>query len=248
MPQYIITYTAGTAPGPYNVYLSGALGPLSLYASNVTRTQLQSGFVISFADGIPSSSVLIDNVSFGCTTEEILVFPSPTPTKTPTRTITPSITATPSITPSITPTITPTRTVDPTRTPTITRTPSITPSITPSSTSNKILIICNLSTSNSSGSNATGIDIRRGASSIHIGDAASNRTRVTSDTVGIGTGGMVNNTLVYMDSPSTTSSTTYNVYWRATAGTSYLNRGNTDSDTAAYHRAASTIILMEVKG
>jgi hypothetical protein len=136
MPQYIITYTAGTAPGPYNVYLSGALGPLSLYASNVTRTQLQSGFVISFADGIPSSSVLIDNVSFGCTTEEILVFPSPTPTKTPTRTITPSITATPSITPSITPTITPTRTVDPTRTPTITRTPSITPSITPSSTIN----------------------------------------------------------------------------------------------------------------
>ena len=136
MPQYIITYTAGTAPGPYNVYLSGALGPLSLYASNVTRTQLQSGFVISFADGIPSSSVLIDNVSFGCTTEEILVFPSPTPTKTPTRTITPSITATPSITPSITPTITPTRTVDPTRTPTITATPSITPSITPSSTIN----------------------------------------------------------------------------------------------------------------
>jgi hypothetical protein len=136
MPQYIITYTEGTAPGPYNVFLSGALGPLSLYASSVTKTQLQNGFVISFADGIPSSSVLIDNLSFGCTTEQQLTFPSPTPTKTPTRTITPSITATPSITPTRTPTITPTRSIDPTRTPTITPTRTITPSITPSNTIN----------------------------------------------------------------------------------------------------------------
>lgn len=135
MPQYIITYTAGTAPGPYNVYLSGSSG-LNLYASNVSKTQLQNGFIITFPDGIPSSSVLIDNVSFGCATEEILVFPSPTPTKTPTPTITPSITATPSITPSITPTITPTRSIEPTRTPTITPTRSITPSITPSNTFN----------------------------------------------------------------------------------------------------------------
>jgi hypothetical protein len=136
MPQYIITYTEGTAPGPYNVYLSGALGPLSLYASSVTKTQLQNGFIVSFADGIPSSSVLIDNMSYGCATEQKLTFPTPTPTKTPTRTITPSITATPSITPTKTPTITPTRSVDPTRTPTITKTPSATPTGTPSSTIN----------------------------------------------------------------------------------------------------------------
>ena len=136
MPQYIITYTEGTAPGPYNIFLSGALGPLSLYASNVTKTQLQNGFIVSFDDNIPSSSVLVDNISFGCTTEQKLIFPTPTPTKTPTRTITPSITATPSITPTITPTLTPTRTITPTRTPSITATPSITPSITPSNTIN----------------------------------------------------------------------------------------------------------------
>jgi hypothetical protein len=136
MPQYIITYTEGTAPGPYNVFLSGALGPLSLYASNVTRAQLQNGLVITFADGIPSSSVLIDNISYGCATEQKLTFPTPTPTKTPTRTITPTITPTRSITPTKTPTITPTRSIDPTRTPTITPTRTITPSITPSSTIN----------------------------------------------------------------------------------------------------------------
>lgn len=131
MPQYIITYTAGTAPGPYNIYLSGSSG-LNLYASNVTRTQLQNGFIISFDDGIPSSSVLIDNTSFGCATEEILVFPTPTPTKTPTPTITPTRTATPSVTPTITPSITPTRSIEPTRTPTLTLSTSIPASVTPS--------------------------------------------------------------------------------------------------------------------
>ena len=136
MPQYIITYTEGTAPGPYNIFLSGALGPLSLYASNVTKTQLQNGFIITFADGIPSSSVLIDNVAFGCATEQKLIFPTPTPTKTPTISITPTRTATPTITPTLTPSITPTRSIEPTRTPTITPTPSITPSITPSNTFN----------------------------------------------------------------------------------------------------------------
>lgn len=136
MPQYIITYTEGTAPGPYNIFLSGALGPLSLYASNVTKTQLQNGFIVSFDDGIPSSSVLIDNVAFGCATEQKLTFPSPTPTKTPTISITPTRTATPTITPTLTPSITPTRSIEPTRTPTITATPSITPSITPSNTFN----------------------------------------------------------------------------------------------------------------
>lgn len=121
-------------------------------------------------------------------------------------------------------------------------------SITPSSSSNKILIMANLNTSQSSGSNATAFDLRRGGSAIFIGDAASNRTRCTSDTVGFNTGGGMNNTMVYLDSPATTSATIYEIYWRATAGTSYLNRGNTDSDTAAYDRTASAIILMEIKG
>lgn len=136
MPQYIIRYTEGTAPGPFNIYLSGSNGPLSLYASNITRSQLKTGFIVTFDDLIPSTSVLIDNISFGCDTEEILPFPSPTPTITPTRTITPSITATPSITPSITPTLTPSVTITPTRTITPTLTPTLTPTTTPSSSPN----------------------------------------------------------------------------------------------------------------
>jgi hypothetical protein len=129
MPQYIIQYDQGTAPGPFNVFLSGSSG-LTLYASNVTKSQLQTGLIITFADGIPSSSVIIDNIAYGCSNEEQLIFPTPTPTITPSVTITPSITATPSITPTRTPTITPTRTI----TPSITATPSITPTFTPTNT------------------------------------------------------------------------------------------------------------------
>jgi hypothetical protein len=131
MPQYIIQYDQGTAPGPFNIYLSGSSG-LSLYASNITKAQLDTGFVISFNDLIPSTSVVIDNIAFGCATEEILPFPSQTPSYTPSVTITPSITATPSITPTITPSITPSPTITPTRTITPTLTPTLTPSITPS--------------------------------------------------------------------------------------------------------------------
>lgn len=134
MPKYLIHYDQGTAPGPFNIYLSGSLGPLSLYASNVTRTQLMNGYIITFDDSIPSSSVLIDNIAYGCNTDKLLPFPTATPSKTPSVSVTPSVTpsitvspsptATPSVTPSITPSITPQPTA----------TPSVTPSITPSQT------------------------------------------------------------------------------------------------------------------
>lgn len=130
MPQYIIYYNQGTAPGPFNIYLSGSTGPLSLYASNVTRTQLESGFIVTFDDNIPSSSVLVDNTAYGCDTDKSIVFPTPTPSKTPSISITPSITPSITLTPSVT--ITPSRT--PSTTPSITPPPSLTPSITPSIT------------------------------------------------------------------------------------------------------------------
>ena len=134
MPQYLIHYDQGNSPGPFNIYLTGSSGPASLYAAGVTRSQLEGGYIITFDDAIPSSSILIDNMAFGCATEETLVFPTPTPTKTPSISITPTITRTPSITPTKTPTITPSLTATPTQTPVPTITPSYTPTITPSKT------------------------------------------------------------------------------------------------------------------
>jgi len=53
----------------------------------------------------------------------------------------------------------------------------------------------------------------------------------------------------YLDSPATTSATTYAVYLVNTRGvtkTLGVNRTGLDSDQVSYVRAASTVTLMEV--
>jgi len=58
-------------------------------------------------------------------------------------------------------------------------------------------------------------------------------------------------TMSVLDSPLTIASTTYNVYLatETTSGSVYLNRTQTDSDSAggAGTRAASTLTLMEIQ-
>lgn len=132
MPGYIINYVEGNTPGPFNVYLSGS-GGLTLYASNITKNQLEVGYFISFADGSPYDAVVISNAAYGCATEEVLPLPPPSPSLTPSISITPSISTTPVASPSITPSLTPTRTI----TPSVSRTPSLTPTRTPSITPSK---------------------------------------------------------------------------------------------------------------
>lgn len=156
MPQYLLKYDKGTAAGPFNIYLSGSDG-LNLYSSGITRDELESGYIVTFDDGIPSSSVVIDNLAYACDTDKYLPFPTPTPSVTvsvsATPSVTPSISVTPSttpsisVTPSVTPTVTPTATISvtpsvtstppvsfgttpsTTPTPTVTRTPSVTPAV-----------------------------------------------------------------------------------------------------------------------
>jgi hypothetical protein len=133
MQKYIIKFVEGNTPGPFNVYLSGS-GTLNLYAANVSKAQLSLGYIVEFADGIPSSSVVISNAAYGCATEENLPFPTATPSITPSISVTPS--RTPSISISATPgaTITPSISITPSITLSVTKTPSITPSVTPSNT------------------------------------------------------------------------------------------------------------------
>jgi len=132
MPGYTINYVEGSTPGPFNVYLSGS-GGLTLYASNITKLQLEAGYFVSLEDGSPYDAIVISNAAYGCATEEVLPLPSPPPSFTPSISITPSISATPATSPSMTPSLTPTRTI----TPSISRTPSLTPTRTPSITPSK---------------------------------------------------------------------------------------------------------------
>jgi hypothetical protein len=130
MPTYIIYYNQGNSSGPFDVYLSGSSG-LTLYASNIAQWQLVNGYLVTFPDGIPSSSIDIFDTSYGCFNEQNIPFPSVSPSVTPSLSITPTVTPSISVSPTVTPTVTRTPSVTPSITPppSITRTPSVTPSI-----------------------------------------------------------------------------------------------------------------------
>jgi hypothetical protein len=52
----------------------------------------------------------------------------------------------------------------------------------------------------------------------------------------------------FLDSPSTTSATTYSVNVGGDAGTAYVNRTESDANSGTNARTASTITLMEISG
>ena len=133
MPDFYIYYQEGTANGPYDVYLSGSSG-LTLYGSGVTQAQMEAGYVISLPSGFTSSSVVVFDMAYGCATQDIVPFPTPTFSPTPSISVTPSKTPSISVTPSVTITPSATVSVTPSLTPPPSNTPSVTPSVTPSQT------------------------------------------------------------------------------------------------------------------
>ena len=122
-------------------------------------------------------------------------------------------------------------------------------SITPSSASNKILVTANL---NFSAGDMQNIAWRlvRGSTDLYMGDAASNRTRA-SGAVRVSTNQDAehqNVTSIFLDSPNTTSATTYKVQWCRTYSTStiYMNRASEDTDNDDRTRVPSSILVQEV--
>ena len=127
-------------------------------------------------------------------------------------------------------------------------------SITPSSTSNKVLVLVSIGRvcCNTSSVRLSPFRILRGATAIGTGNPGGVRLRsnfVISDSGdnNYGQGGAYQ----YLDSPSTTSSTTYKIQWSGQNGeTWYSHRSSNDTDTTdtIHTRSASHIILMEVAG
>jgi hypothetical protein len=127
-------------------------------------------------------------------------------------------------------------------------------SITPSSTSNKILVLMHMHHGSDTG--IGGFRLVRGATPIHVGDASGSCTQATG---GLGYGVSADNNsayyaglvsaVQYLDSPSTTSSTTYKVQiMDANGGNTYVNRAGYDSNNSASMRGTSSITLMEIAG
>ena len=124
-------------------------------------------------------------------------------------------------------------------------------SITPLKASNKFLIIGHLhfATQGFLGH----VQLLRNGTAICIGDAASNRVRVTGTTAYAATDDNYFCTAVplnFLDSPNTTGTVTYscqgNYY---TSGNSYVNRTHSDRDYSFYEaRYSSTMTVMEISG
>ena len=52
----------------------------------------------------------------------------------------------------------------------------------------------------------------------------------------------------FLDSPSSTSETTYKLQIRTEGGTTYVNRSRSDADATYSGRTASSITVMEIAG
>jgi hypothetical protein len=120
-------------------------------------------------------------------------------------------------------------------------------SITPSSASNKIMVFVDLYIGGpDSGSSQSMTRLMRTSTAICVGDSAGSRTQASSES-GLNSVYHVEPVAInFLDSPSTTSATTYKVQMRVTGNTHYVNRTSDDSDFTYNSRVASTITVMEI--
>ena len=132
---------------------------------------------------------------------------------------------------------------------TLTDIPSMSVTITPSSSSNKILIRYCLSVF-TNGTYWSMRLLRGNDSTIFIGDQNSNATSQQRASFGSYMSSYVDGRSVtqeFLDSPSTTSATTYKLQLKNLSSESlYINQSKNDGDQTYIARAASSITVMEL--
>ncbi len=125
--------------------------------------------------------------------------------------------------------------------------------IQPTSSSNKILVLWNINIGSAS-ENVTILKLQRGSTDILLGDASSTRVRATQAQGGAYSGAPWKSDVVsgqFLDSPSTTSATTYKFVWCSNGTTtSYINRSSRDHTSSNDEdvRFTSSITVMEIAG
>lgn len=127
-------------------------------------------------------------------------------------------------------------------------------SITPTRSTSRIMIVVSMfGVFWQQGFNGCILSLLRGSTFIGGGDAAGNRSQVigTINSVGYSTsqidGGMQYH-LTFIDSPATTSSTTYKLQFFQDNGSLpiFVNRGRADTNITVFPRTSSSIIAMEI--
>jgi hypothetical protein len=125
----------------------------------------------------------------------------------------------------------------------------LTVSITPSSASNKILVVAQVAHGIGEVTPWGHFKLNGGNTSSYVGTTAGSRVSAVFGGFSNfdGENMLLSASIVYLDSPATTSSTTYAVQVRAgTAGSVRVNYSSTDSDNASVTRGASSITVFEV--
>ena len=119
-------------------------------------------------------------------------------------------------------------------------------SITPSATSSKILVLVQTNGSSASGG-GTYVNLVRGSTDILLGDAATGMIQCSGGSENAGSEyENIHFALTYLDSPSSTSSTTYKTQVRSrNTNAFYVNRQQTES-SARGARIPSTITCIEI--
>lgn len=119
--------------------------------------------------------------------------------------------------------------------------------ITPTSTNSKIFVMSHLM-GDTSAAEATTVQLVRGSTAIGNAAASGNRTVSMTTVSTFETNRPSSTSFFYLDSPSTTSSTTYKVQIRTHTGTAYVNLSQADGDGGNWPRSTSSITLMEIAG
>ena len=119
-------------------------------------------------------------------------------------------------------------------------------SITPSSASNKVFILVDMALGESTANNLVAWNLVRGSTALGFGatSATYQQTGVAINELSTGGNGLLKQSTQYLDSPSTTSATTYKIQWRTSGGTIYLNRRAADT----YMSVSSMITAFEIAG
>jgi hypothetical protein len=124
--------------------------------------------------------------------------------------------------------------------------------ITPSSSSNKVLVTWDVCFSGNNGAVGYFLRLVRNSTAISIGNAAGNRTRATAgiSPSNVDSYGGGSSSVSFLDSPSSTSATTYKVQLWQISGTQSIFINNSWNDGDAFDRArwVSAITAMEITG
>jgi hypothetical protein len=123
--------------------------------------------------------------------------------------------------------------------------------ITPTSSSNRVMIFGRITGMGASTVTRLQMRLVRDSTAISVGDASSLRLQVSGNELYLqDNDSLLGSTIFFLDSPATTSATTYKVQIRNgnSSGSIYINRSPNDPDAAASPRGTSSITVMEISG